>query len=207
MLQTRQKSFVSVAPVEAQDDVTMYKSTTSMDIKVTKNVSAEAAGSVLYEMGNTRILAVINPPAPSEGAIDGRFSVSITVGGDPAPSLARTAADALRPSIQFTKYPKCDLTASVHVLCGSDDLLPAAINSLSLALCFAGISLFGVVTAATVGAEEEVPVTVAAMAGLGHVTMVSTTGTMGLQELDKATTAAVGRCGAIQKSFTRFLTE
>lgn len=136
------------------------------------DVTLQANGSAVVELGGTKVLASVHGP---RGASNLNFSESAVLSCDvkfaafAAPTrrdyaqddderkLSLTLQSALAPAVRLAKYPKSSIDVSVLVLQSSGSALAAAVTCASLALAAAGIEMFDLVTCCSVAVRPCAP--------------------------------------------------
>jgi len=114
---------------------------------VQTGVRSSVRGSSYFEMGNTKIICVINGPRDLPRKIDfsatGILSVEIqSVGGKVVEKDILLLQEALEAVIILEKFPKCLLEVSLTILENCGSTMAACVTAAGLALMEAGVPVY-----------------------------------------------------------------
>lgn len=137
-------------------------------------VSEDADGSVLYEQGLTRVLALVHGPREATFkrlAAEGEVSISCEYRTTPFSSsehrtrrrgmdrksmdLAKTVKRSMEAAVLCDQYPRSQIRISLYGIRSDGGMLCACINAATLALIDAGVSMRDYVVACSAGYLEK----------------------------------------------------
>eukprot|EP00466_Bigelowiella_natans_P016282 jgi/Bigna1/50918/estExt_Genewise1.C_1000013 len=200
---------------------------------------SRATGSAYIEMEGVKVICgVYGPTSNPRASYSDKGSLSCSVEFAPfAKTNRRTREDeqeeraislvleeALTVSIQLDKFPKAVIKAWVVILEAGKGHIAAAISCVSLALADAGIELYDLVTAASVGrlsskivvdpgekeyqrSDYEGSLWIAYMPSLGQITYISQSGRIDLDASQKMLELCTEGCIALHSAMRSCLVE
>ena len=137
-------------------------------------VSGDADGSVLYEQGLTRVLALVQGPREAtfrQEVVDGEASISCEYRTTPFSSsehrtrrrgmdrksvdLAKTVKRSMEAVVLCERYPRSQIRISLYGIRSDGGMLCACINATTLALIDAGVPMKDYVVACSAGCFEK----------------------------------------------------
>ncbi|MFP3189783.1 MAG: exosome complex exonuclease Rrp41 [Thermoproteota archaeon] len=192
-------------------------------IKAEIHVLKNADGSAYFEMGNTKVIAAVYGPReyhpkqlalPQESMVRVRYHmIPFSVKERKSPTLSRreieiskVIKEAFSGCIKKELFPKSTIDVYIEVLNADGSTRVASINAVSLALVDAGIFMFDLVSAVSVGkignqlivdltGEEdqnsEADMPIAMMPSLNKIVLLQMDGFLTMDEFNKLLTMGV----------------